>query len=301
MSIKLAHFSDVHLTTPRLGWGRRDYFSKKLTGWFNVKMLGRGRRFRFSTPVVDALVVDLKARGYDRLVFSGDATKMAFETEMKYAAECLGVADPAMPPGVCVPGNHDYYIRHDFLAGRFEKHFAPWLAGTRVDRDIYPFAVPVGHCWLVCVNSATPNFWAFDAGGRIGAEQLVRLRTLCDSLPAGPRILVTHYPLMKANRELEIPTRRLRDHRDAKAVAADCDISLWLHGHIHKGYVLDPGPDLPFPVICAGSATQEHRWSYNEYVIDEWSLTSTTRTYDPATGRFADGGLRTVDLKRGAG
>jgi 3',5'-cyclic AMP phosphodiesterase CpdA len=296
MPIKLAHFSDIHLTTPRLGWGRRDVFSKKLTGWVNVKMLGRGRRFRFSTTVVDALVVDLKSRGYDRLVFSGDATKMAFETEMKYAAERLCVADPAMPPGVCVPGNHDYYIRHDFLAGRFEKHFAPWLAGTRVDEDIYPFAVECGHCWLVCLNSAKPNFWAFDAGGRVGAEQLIRLRTLCDSLPAGPRILVTHYPLMKSDRTLEIPTRRLRDHRAVTAVAADCGVSLWLHGHIHKGYVLEPGPDLPFPVICAGSATQEFRWSYNEYVIDGWKLTMTTRTYDRMTGQFADGGLRTVEL-----
>lgn len=298
MAVRLAHFSDVHLTTPNLGWKRRDVLSKKVTGWINVKLLGRGKRFRHAPTVVAALVSELKSRAFDALVFSGDATKLAFESEMKLAAERLGVNDPAMPPAIAVPGNHDYYVRHDVTENRFETHFDPWMQGQRLGEERFPFAHRVGHCWLIAVNSAKANFLSIDATGRIGREQLARFRTLCESLPPGPRIVVTHYPLRKANGKLEIPTRRLRDHRLALSVAEECGVSLWLHGHIHRGYVLEPTPEIPFPMICSGSATQTDRWSYNEYTIDGWQLTMAKRTYDFATGQFREGEMRVIELRR---
>ena len=298
MAIRLAHFSDVHLTTPNLGWKRRDVLSKKVTGWINVKLLGRGKRFRHAPTVVAALVSELKSREFDALVFSGDATKLAFESEMKLAAERLGVNDPALPPAIAVPGNHDYYVRHDVTANRFETQFDPWMQGQRLGEERFPFAKRVGHCWLIAVNSAKANFLSIDATGRIGREQLARFRTLCDSLPPGPRIVVTHYPLRKANGKLEIPTRRLRDHRLALSVAVECGVSLWLHGHIHRGYVLEPTPEIPFPMICSGSATQTDRWSYNEYSIDGWQLTMAKRTYDFATGQFREVETRMIELRR---
>ena len=298
MAVRLAHFSDVHLTTPNLGWKRRDVLSKKVTGWINVKLLGRGKRFRHAPTVVAALVSELKSREFDALVFSGDATKLAFESEMKLAAERLGVNDPALPPAIAVPGNHDYYVRHDVTANRFETQFDPWMQGQRLGEERFPFAKRVGHCWLIAVNSAKANFLSIDATGRIGREQLARFRTLCDSLPPGPRIVVTHYPLRNANGKLEIPTRRLRDHRLALSVAVECGVSLWLHGHIHRGYVLEPTPEIPFPMICSGSATQTDRWSYNEYSIDGWQLTMAKRTYDFATGQFREVETRMIELRR---
>ena len=298
MAVRLAHFSDVHLTTPNLGWKRRDVLSKKVTGWINVKLLGRGKRFRHAPTVVAALVSELKSREFDALVFSGDATKLAFESEMKLAAERLGVNDPALPPAIAVPGNHDYYVRHDVTANRFETQFDPWMQGQRLGEERFPFAKRVGHCWLIAVNSAKANFLSIDATGRIGREQLARFRTLCESLPPGPRIVVTHYPLRKANGKLEIPTRRLRDHRLALSVAVECGVSLWLHGHIHRGYVLEPTPEIPFPMICSGSATQTDRWSYNEYSIDGWQLTMAKRTYDFATGQFREVETRMIELRR---
>jgi 3',5'-cyclic AMP phosphodiesterase CpdA len=297
--VYLAHFSDVHLTTHRLGWKRRDVLSKKLTGWFNVKVLGRGRRFRHAARITSILHNDLKTRGYDHLIFSGDATKLAFDAEMTVAAERLGVNDPALPPAIAVPGNHDYYVAHDFLAGRFEQHFAPWQTGQRIGTDPYPFAKRIGHVWLLAVNSAQANFWTWDARGRIGREQLDRLRILCAGLSPGPRIVVTHYPLRKADGRLELPTRRLRDHRAALEAANECGISLWLHGHIHRGFVLEPGPEIPFPIICSGSATQTHRWSYNDYRIDGRTLAMTRRVFDPHLHRFTDHETRTLRLPGG--
>ncbi|MFO0937519.1 MAG: metallophosphoesterase [Gemmataceae bacterium] len=301
MTIRLAHFSDVHLTSPKLGWKRHDVLSKKVTGWINVRWLGRGKRFRHAPTVVAAMIPELKTRGFDALVFSGDATKLAFDSEMKIAAERLGVNDATMPPAIAVPGNHDYYVRNDVRMNRFESNFTPWLEGQRIDDHRFPFARRVGHCWIIALNSAKANFLSIDASGRVGREQLARFQELCRSLSPGPRILVTHYPLRKANGKMEIPTRRLRDHRQVLAAAIESGISLWLHGHIHRGYVLEATPEIPFPVICSGSATQTDRWSYNEYTIEGWNLTLAKRTFNLEKLQFAEVESRTVEMRRGEG
>jgi 3',5'-cyclic AMP phosphodiesterase CpdA len=286
MSIRLLHYSDVHLTVPALGWRPRDVLSKKVVGWVNVKFLGRGKRFRHATAVADAMVAEARQRGHDGVIFSGDATKLAFEPEFAFAAERLGVYDAGLPPAVAVPGNHDYYTRRDERSGKFERHFAPWLDGERVGEHLYPFARRVGHVWLVCVNSSYPSFVNTAARGRVGPEQLARLMTLCNKLGSGPRILVTHYPLRDQRGRIERRSHRLRDHAAALAAAKDAGIGLWVHGHIHHPFVLAPGPDIPFPVICAGSATQTHRWAHNEYQIAGSTLTMTRRVWDLAAGKF---------------
>ena len=76
MTVHLAHFSDVHLTVRPLGWRVRDLFGKRLSGWVNVKFLGRGHRFVFANAVIESLLREFRERPFDHLVFSGDATTM---------------------------------------------------------------------------------------------------------------------------------------------------------------------------------------------------------------------------------
>jgi len=297
--LRLAHFSDVHLTSPRLGWQVRDVFGKRATGWVNVRFLGRGRRFKHANAVVEALLRELRERGFDHVVFSGDATTMAFDSEMNEAARRLGVGDPALPPVLAVPGNHDLYTAGAFHRQTFEKAFAPWQGGERVDDHTYPFARPVGDVWLVCANSCTANRWNWDASGAFGPAQLARLKALCGSLGPGVRVLVTHYPLRTARGELEPRVHRLRDHEEALAVAAECGIGLWLHGHIHRGFVLKPTGGLPFPVVCVGSSAQNNRWTYNEYALTGTRLEGVHRVYDPDHDTFRDAGFFELDLPVG--
>ena len=63
--------------------------------------------------------------------------------------------------------------------------------------DHYPFARKVGHVWLIGLNSAVPNFWLWDASGprRPGADSSGSSE-LCATLDGGPRIVVSHYPLL---------------------------------------------------------------------------------------------------------
>src|SRR5689334_17624938 len=105
-SVRLIHFSDIHVTPPQVRWPLRDWFSKRATGWFNLRWLGRGRRFALADRAVTALARDLQQRQPDHVVFSGDATSLGFEEEMAHAAELLGVGKPGTPAGLAVPGNH---------------------------------------------------------------------------------------------------------------------------------------------------------------------------------------------------
>jgi 3',5'-cyclic AMP phosphodiesterase CpdA len=286
--VRLCHFSDIHLTASPKGWSVRDLFGKRVTGWFNLNALGRGARFKHAPSVVDVLRREFTTRGYDHLAFSGDATMLGFESEMQVAAAALGVGDESLPPCIAVPGNHDVYIGRVERSRLFEAAFGPWQQGRRVGNSYYPFARKVGHVWLIAVNSARANFWPWDASGKVGEKQLARLRELCATLDPGPRIVVSHYPILMPNRKPEPRFHRLRDWRRVRDVATECGVGLWLHGHKHTWYVLPAGENLPFAAICAGSGTQTKRWGYHEYEIDGRRLAGLRRVYDPVAGAFID-------------
>jgi 3',5'-cyclic AMP phosphodiesterase CpdA len=254
----------------------------------NHRILGRGYRFRHGAAVLEVLAAELRRVGYDRVIFSGDATAMGFDEEMLRAVNLLGLDRPDAPPGLAVPGNHDYCTRTAARSGNFERRFARWQTGERIDDRTYPFAQRVGSAWLIAVNSATGNRWAWDARGWVGPEQLGRLERLFARLDGGPRILVTHYPVWVASGKREPRIRALRDLDALVTAAARGGVSLWLHGHRHHPYFHPPTDMAPFPVICAGSATQTRRWSYSDYTLTGNHLRVVRRGYDAEIGHFQD-------------
>ena len=68
-SIRLVHISDIHITVPRFRWFREDWFNKRLPAWFNLRWLGRGKRFANAERVLIALVEELRRQPPDRVVF----------------------------------------------------------------------------------------------------------------------------------------------------------------------------------------------------------------------------------------
>ena len=294
--VRLAHFSDVHLTTRPLGWALHDLRTKRLSGWFHLRALGRGRQFRQAHDVARALVAEFRDRRPDRIVFSGDATALGFVTEFAHAAACLHVGAADLPPGLAVPGNHDYYTRASVRAGAFEQDFAAWQAGDRMGREVYPFAQRVGPVWLLAVNSSTPNLRPWDASGAVGPAQRDRLRDLLRQLPPGPRVLVTHYPVCLADGRPESRWHGLRDLAATVRTAADGGVGLWLHGHRHRPYFIPNPSQAPFPAVCAGSASQLGVASYTEYAITGRRVTARRRVYDRAAGGFRDGEVFEIEL-----
>jgi 3',5'-cyclic AMP phosphodiesterase CpdA len=296
-TVRLAHFSDIHLSSTQMRWTARDWFSKRLTSWLNHR-LGRGRRFARAEEIVARALEDWRQRGVEHLVFSGDATAMGFEAEIRQAAESLGVGRAAIP-GLAVPGNHDYCTRSAAAAGHFERWFAPWQQGRRIGEHTYPFAQPVGPAWLIGVNSATGNRWPWDATGAVGAEQLARLQQLLASLGSDAvKILVLHYPICLADGRPESRFHKLRDLDALLEVAHAGGVDIWLHGHRHHPYALERPGRAAFPVICAGAATQQGIWSHGEYTITKNMLHAVRRVYDPDEHCFRDAETFSFPLKQ---
>jgi 3',5'-cyclic AMP phosphodiesterase CpdA len=292
--IRLAHFSDIHVTAPGCSWRLGDWLNKRMAAWLNLHLLGRGKNFLHSERILTALRRELRQRNFDHLIFSGDATALGFEEEMRRAAELLGVAEP--PPGLAVPGNHDYCTHAAMHSGHFERYFAPWQSGQRIGEDVYPFAQRVGPLWLVGVNSSEANRLYWDARGRVGAAQLARLEKLLAGLSPGPRILVTHYPIWLAEGRHEHSFHGLRDLAELIAVAQRGGVVLWLHGHRHESYHHVHSERTPFPVICAGSTTQRGRWSYNDYTLNGSHLRAVQRVFVEDQGSFGEGCVFELDL-----
>jgi 3',5'-cyclic AMP phosphodiesterase CpdA len=295
--IRLAHLSDIHIDAPRLGWKTRDWFCKRLTSWLNYRYLGRARRFAGAADVLTRLVEQLPQREIDHVVFSGDATALGFASEIQRAADLLRVTQPGLP-GLAVPGNHDYCTRAAAASGNFERCFAPWQQGRRIGDHRYPFAQRAGDVWLIGVNSATGNRIPWDAGGSVGADQMQRLKQLLASLEPGIKILVLHYPLCLANGKPEPSLHALRDREALLEIARAGGVSLWLHGHRHAPYLVQPSSIVPFPVICAGTATQHGIWSYGEYTITGEALQAVRRKYDPVAACFRDVETFTLHLRQ---
>lgn len=286
-TVRLAHFSDLHIPMMRYSWQLWDWFNKRLTGWVNVTCLGRGKRFQAAEQITNVMLADLHERRPDHLICSGDVSLFGSEREFEYVQKLLNVHDPATLPAMIVPGNHDYYL---FASqnGSFEKAFAPWQQGQRVEDQPYPFAQKVGHLWLLGVQSSQPTIWPWDATGFIDPAQIERLRVLLSQLDEGPRIVVTHYPLCLASGKVEGRAHRLHNAGELAKIAEDLGISLWLHGHRHDAYHLSETPLSSVPVICAGSATQRGRWSYGEYSITGKELKAVRRAYDPEQNQFRE-------------
>jgi 3',5'-cyclic AMP phosphodiesterase CpdA len=235
--------------------------------------------------VLQALIKDVGERVPDHLVFSGDATTLAFDAEFARAAKMFPFEEDG-PPRIAVPGNHDYYTPRVARSGAFERHFASWQTGRRIGDYTYPFAQQAKGYWLVGVNSAWGSPWAWDASGRVDADQLTRLERLLGELPAGPRVLVTHYPVCLASGKRERMSHGLRNAREVVQVAAKGGVCLWLHGHRHGPYTVNDPKAAPFPIICGGSATQHGRWSYGLYTLIHSRCAIDRRVYREETRTF---------------
>ena len=78
----LAHVSDIHLS-PLPKVRRRQLLSKRLLGYVNWH---RGRKFVHKREILDLLADDLKERGPDHIVVTGDLTNLALPQEFPPAA-----------------------------------------------------------------------------------------------------------------------------------------------------------------------------------------------------------------------
>ncbi|HMP61115.1 MAG TPA: metallophosphoesterase family protein, partial [Gemmatales bacterium] len=107
-----------------------------------------------------------------------------------------------------------------------------------------------------------------------------------------PKILVTHYPIALPCGRPEKRHRRLKDLPALLEIVRSHGVQLWLHGHRHDAYHLEPTPQQPVPALCVGSGTMHGHWTYAEYTFDGNSVRIEYRMFQPRPPRFET--VRTV-------
>ena len=225
---------------------------------------------------------------------------MGFEEEIARAAFLLKMGHADTTPGLAVPGNHDYCTASSARAGYFERVFTP-VVNRRADRrcDLSVRAAG-GTCVvdrsqffdgesLAVGRAGRRRSRANPAAGRVAATLGRGAANLGDALSdlAGQR------PARAAQSAHARPRRRGGggSSRRRRLMAARPSPRAYYH---------PPSDYAPFPVVCAGSATQSGRWSYKSYTLEGYHLKAQSRVYHAKDDRFHDGEAFELELTGGA-
>jgi 3',5'-cyclic AMP phosphodiesterase CpdA len=294
---RVAHLTDLHATPARAGLPA--LLGKRFFGWLSWQLR---RRHAHQERVLDALVADLRREAPDQIVVTGDLTNVAGEEEFPAARAWL---ERLGPPGrvSIVPGNHDAYVEvpRERGVGLWREYFESDAPDHEAPRGEFPALRVRGPLAVVGVDSAPPTP-VFQAGGRVGPEQLARLEAMLRRLAGAGlfRMVLVHHPP-----ECGVVSRRraLRDAPALRDVLARAGAELVLHGHTHRQRVgAVPGPSGPIPVVSACSASDVglrpgRGAQYHVYELEDglagaqgaqrFRIRMRVRGYDPASGGFA--------------
>lgn len=296
--VRIAHFSDIHITTPPWQVPWRRLACKRLVGWANLALNGRYATFSDAARITAACIDDVLAQKPDHVVFTGDFTGTSLRQEFESAATLLTPLRDSGVASTLIPGNHDVYVKTAVRERLFEEYFGYGLATDLqvselppAARDLQPFPLVrfIGNeVALVALRDVRPVAW-HDSSGKVGATQLAALRALFESPKLRQRtiILALHYGLRLSNGSPDTPRHGLRDAEELAALATAAGVALIIHGHLHHRFVR-PLQAPPAPVLAnPGSAT----WSrgaqaYHLYDIDGGTLRLEARRLHPLEGRF---------------
>ena len=252
--MRLAHFSDIHLSLPPPQTPAREIRLKRLASAASYYLNGRAWRFANGRERIAGLLADIDAQQPDHVLCTGDLTASSLEEELAGVAELFG--QRSSERFTVIPGNHDRYVRQ--ADGAFERHF-----GTRS----YPFMKKLGDIALIGIDVAHPTS-VIDSSGWCGADQRAALKEALGKLRGEFVILALHYGLLRESGARDRKRHGLRDDRELIALldAPELPLDLVVHGHMHMPYMVRTQRRQ---VICAGSATDlKHKCGYNIYDID---------------------------------
>ena len=295
-ALRIAHFTDLHITEEPSNIAWRDLLSKRFLGWVNL-CVRRFHVFRDAAEVARALVRDLAQLKPDHLVSTGDLTGMSLDSEFEKARDALGpLLENARLTGI--PGNHDVYVKAADNGRVYEQHFGCW---TRTDlapedfpeafRTVYPYPLVrfLGEDVVLLVLRDVHARALHDSSGEVGQLQLRTLEHLLaqERITRRQKILALHYGLCRADGS---PDGRLHGLRDAAAlisVARDAGVSLVIHGHLHGRFVHRADESFPLTIANPGSATSSrHERAYHVITIDSGRIEVEARRYDETSQHF---------------
>jgi 3',5'-cyclic AMP phosphodiesterase CpdA len=286
MAFRLAHFSDIHLTAPANAIPWRDLFSKRLLGWLNLRLLGRGRTLIDAEEVTRACVEDILHERPDHVLFTGDATGLSLPVEFEAAQRVLA---PLVASGQVtgIPGNHDVYVRSAVKRGLYERHLGAWEESDLPDAPPLVRFLGQALALVVVKDSRVRRF--YDSSGEVGAEQLERLERVLSlaEVRRRRRILALHYGPLRTDGRPDGLLHRLRDIDALLDVARRGEVDVLVHGHLHRRSVFPAGGALPVATANPGSLTLSTLdRAYHVYHVEPGEIRLEVRRYSEPERRF---------------
>ncbi|MBI4814665.1 MAG: metallophosphoesterase [Deltaproteobacteria bacterium] len=266
MSVRIAHYSDVHVTLDPLRLMTRAFAGKRVMGTLNYYFGNRRAHFREVEQRIQTLLEDIDTQNVDHAICTGDLTAMSFQEEMSRAAELFGDRRNQPARHTVLPGNHDRYTQATDEGRLFEQFFASLSS----PEGTFPYTKRIAPQVSLVVLDVCRATSLFDSSGRVGEAQLAATTRLLSSpeLANDFVIVALHYALLRKNGQRD---RRSHGIEDDVALlellsSPSSRVDLVIHGHVHEAYTL---LDRHAPIVCAGSATDLHqRCGYNVYTID---------------------------------
>lgn len=250
----------------------------------------RKRKHRFSTKVLASLIDDIATQAVDHVLVTGDQCNLSLDAEFALATTWL--ARMGGPEFVSViPGNHDAHLARPQKT--WDKHWHSYMQGDDGSSE-FPYLRRRGHVAIIGVSSAIPTTLFF-ANGRVGRQQLARLRSLLQRLQEEGlfRLVMIHHPPHMGATQWR---KALSDAAAFRAVLKETGAELVLHGHGHEAVraTLD-GPDGPIAVRgCASASGNGYRMPaahYHTITVEaqaqHWQLTIGHHQYDAQQLLFA--------------
>ena len=268
MSLRILHFSDVHLPIPAGAFRTPEVFHpKRLVALVNFT-LRRGGKYADALQKLAGLRDFLVREPVDYVLFTGDTLNFGLEREFTAAAPRLAeILALGRRGALAVPGNHDLYTGSS--PALYRKHFAPLVRS-----DVADSATPTGFPlvrWLgadavaIAFNTAQPRFNFWDSSGRVPdleLDALARLLARPDVAARRRIFLMTHYPFDEPGY-----FHGLRNSRALLKLLRGRPNLVLLHGHNHRPYThLVRGTAIP--LYCAGSLSKagaESFWLFDLY------------------------------------
>jgi 3',5'-cyclic AMP phosphodiesterase CpdA len=258
--LTLIHVSDLHYH--RLPLLPSQWLSKRGVGAMNLLLR---RRWQFPLERAQRLVQQIDRMAWDHLVISGDLTQLGLPREFRLALHAMTPWLLRGPEHVTiVPGNHDRYTPDDLPPGPFDQCFGRFAPGGP---ERFTAKRLNDRWWLAAWDSAVPQP-VFIASGVVAAETLRATERWLATLPPGARVvLVNHYPLHFPETYHPHTLHELINLEDVRAWFARQPIELYLHGHVHRNWVVarsgDHGPQ--WLVNSAASTQMPHHHEHSSF------------------------------------
>ncbi|MGI9228514.1 MAG: metallophosphoesterase family protein [Gammaproteobacteria bacterium] len=247
--MKIAHISDLHLTTlHHIGWP--ELLNKRILGYLSWRYR---RRHIHKREILDQIITLIRGEDPALLAITGDLTHIGTRGECQqvetWLAEIVRTFDIAL-----IPGNHDCYTRADYAdtIGRWQRYFP----GQAVhDSATFPSLRRIDDIAVIGVNTALPTA-PFLATGKVGKTQLAALAELLRSTgQAGlfRLVLLHHGPVAGTYRN----RKRLVDEAAVTDLIKQYGAEMILHGHGHnmvEQIIEANGKHIPVSGVASGSA-----------------------------------------------